>query len=129
MSTPPYEAPGSESPVAKEDPARERVEHPWIEGAEQQVGAGESVEPSALAAHEPPMSGGGQAQGPEGRQETTERIIIGAEQQAGAGEQAASPEADAYDRRAAKDAELDEALDDSFPASDPPSQTTKGRVK
>ncbi len=25
--------------------------------------------------------------------------------------------------------ELDDALDDSFPASDPPSQTTKGRVK
>jgi hypothetical protein len=56
-------------------------------------------------------------------------LIQGAEQQVGAGEQVETPAADARHPRAAKDAELDDALDDSFPASDPPSPATKGRVK
>lgn len=70
--------------------------------------------------------------------DATRRLVIGAEQQAGAGELVeASSASEAEDRggpeyRLKDDeqaTELDDALDDSFPASDPPSQTTKGRVK
>ncbi len=123
--------PDLESRVTKKDaaqePLAEETAQRLVEGAEQQVGAGEQAEASELAAHDPRTTKDGAAQEPEGRQacETAECIITGAEQQVGAGEQVEAPETDAYDPRATKDAELDDTLDDSFPASDPPSQTTK----
>lgn len=135
MSIQPYESPDLESRVTKKEPALEPLAEGTaqrlVEGAEQQVGAGEQAESPELAAYDPRTKKDGRAQEPEGRQagETTERIITGAEQQVGAGEQVEAPATEAYDPRATKDAELDDALDDSFPASDPPSQTTKGRVK
>jgi hypothetical protein len=78
---------------------------------------------------------------PEAKDEATDRLITGAEQQVGAGEQVEEAEqpsaAEAEDRGGAEQRseddeeapELDEALDESFPASDPPSVTTKGRIK
>jgi hypothetical protein len=137
MSSQPYESPDLESRDTKKDPALEPVAEETarrlVEGAEQQAGAGEQVEPPEVAAYDPRTTKEGQAKEPEGRQagETTERIITGAEQQVGTGEQGAAPETEAYDPRATKegDAELDDALEGTFPASDPPSQTSKGRAR
>jgi hypothetical protein len=78
---------------------------------------------------------------PEATDDATERLITGAEQQVGAGEQVEGAEqpsaAEAEDRGGVEQpseddeeaADLDEALDESFPASDPPSVTTKRRAK
>jgi hypothetical protein len=77
---------------------------------------------------------------PEATDDATERLITGAEQQVGAGEQVEAAEqpsvAEAEDRGVEQQSEddeeaagLDEALDESFPASDPPAHTTKGRAK
>jgi hypothetical protein len=137
MSSQPYESPDLESRDAKKDPALEPVAEETarrlVEGAEQQVGAGEQNEPPEVAAYDPQTTKEGQAKEPEGRQagEKTERIITGAEQQVGTGEQGEAPETEAYDPRATKegDAELDDALEGTFPASDPPSRTSKGRAR
>ena len=51
--------------------------------------------------------------------EPARRLIEGAEQQFGAGEQVETPATKAYDPRATKAAELDDALDDSFPGERP----------
>jgi hypothetical protein len=101
-----------------------------VAGAEQQVGAGEVEE-----------SKGDEEAAGVGEQEHALR----GEAQAGPGTVAAGADpdrempsaAEAEDRggpdQRLKDdeeaAELDGALDDSFPASDPPTQTSKGKVK
>jgi hypothetical protein len=138
MSSQPYESPDLESRDAKKDPALEPVAEETarrlVEGAEQQVGAGEQNEPPEVAAYDPQTTKEGQAKEPQDRQagEETERIITGAEQQVGTGEQGEAPETGAYDPRTTKeeeDAELDDALEGTFPASDPPSQTSKSRPR
>jgi hypothetical protein len=139
MSSQPHKSPGLESQDPKKDPTLEPVAEETVrrlvEGAEQQVGAGEQNEPPDVTAYDPQTTKEGQAKEPEGRQagEKTERIITGAEQQVGTGEQGEAPETGAYDPRATKeeeeDAELDDALEGTFPASDPPSQTSKSRPR
>ena len=86
-----------------------------VEGAEQQVGAGEQNRPPDVTAYDPQTTKEGQKE-PEDRQagEKTERIITGAEQQVGTGEQRRGVGTGAYDPRATKeeDAELDDALEE-----------------
>jgi hypothetical protein len=95
-----------------EDEAKERL----IAGAEQQVGAGEQVE------------------GPQqtGEQAGPESVAAGADPGGEIPSAAEAEDRGAAEQRLKDDeeaAELDEALDESFPASDPPSLTTKGRAK
>ena len=113
-----------------EQPANDDEEKRLVVGAEQQVGAGEVEE----------EKGEDKAAGV-GEQEHALRSEAPAEPgtvSAGADPDREMPSAsEAEDRggpeQRLKDdeeaAELDGALDDSFPASDPPTQTAKGKVK
>lgn len=74
-------------------------------------------------------------------EDTAKKLVEGAEQQVGGSEIEEASETDRDNPHTSKqghaqqrggqaqldDEKLDEALDESFPASDPPSQTTKGR--
>src|SRR5512144_2102222 len=92
--------------------AKERL----IAGAEQQVGAGEQMEGAQQADEQsgPGSVASGADPGREIPSAAEAEVRGGAEQRLKDDEEAA---------------ELDEALDESFPASDPPSLTTKGRAK
>lgn len=99
----------SENRARQADEAEERL----IAGAEQQVGAGEQVEGAQQEQPAPGSVASGTDAGGEIPSAAEAEDRDGAEQRL----------------KDDEETELDEALDDSFPASDPPAATTKVRVK
>lgn len=102
-----------------------------VVGAEQQVGAGEDLE----------EDGGEQKDAVVGDQDHALRsdprpepgtVAAGADPDREIPSAAEAEDRGGEEQRLKDDeesAELDDALDDSFPASDPPAQTSKGKVK
>ncbi len=102
-----------------------------VVGAEQQVGAGENLE----------EDGGEQKSAVVGEQDHALRsdprpeprtVASGADPGKEIPSAAEAEDRGGEEQRLKDDeeaAELDDALDDSFPASDPPTQTSKGKVK
>ncbi len=108
----------------------ENDEQRLVTGAEQQVGAGEVEEDKG---DEKAAGVGEQEHAPQNEaQAKPGTVTAGADPDrempsAAEAEDRGGPEQRLKDDEEA--AELDDALDDSFPASDPPAQTSKGKVK
>ena len=112
-------------------PANDDEEKRLVVGAEQQVGAGEDLE----------EAGGEQKDAAVGERDHALRqdeqpepgvVAAGSDPDREIPSAAEAEDRGGEEQRLKDDeeaAELDDALDDSFPASDPPAQTTRGKVK
>lgn len=123
MSTQPYQSPDLETQGASKDPSLEPVAEDTarrlVEGAEQQVGAGEQGSEQDQA----------QQRGAEAPSPAVSSAADRNRDMPGAAEAEDRDQPDQPVNDDDEATELDDALGDSFPASDPPAQTTKGRVK
>ena len=114
-----------------ERPANDDEEKRLVVGAEQQVGAGEQLEELEADTDDPRTTQQGHAlDKPE--QPEAGSVSSGADPDNEIPSAVEAEDRGGEEQRLKDDeeaAELDDALDDSFPASDPPAQTTKGKVK
>jgi hypothetical protein len=114
-----------------ERPANDDEEKRLVVGAEQQVGAGEDLEEAEDEQKNAAVGDQDHALRHDAQPEPG-TVAAGADPDREIPSAAEAEDRGGEEQRLKDDeeaAELDDALDDSFPASDPPAQTSKGKVK